>query len=244
MPTIFDHIAVATHRIADAPEFIVGQLGGVSGFGGPEGEFQWWHWDFQGGGRIEIIEPYGAAGFVHRFLESRGPGIHHVNLEIPSLRDAIAKAERLGYSVVGVNDSHDYWKEAFLHPKTAMGIVVQIVETGGPEFDHGEWDHPQADPPDEPAERPAAVTVVGLRMRTSDREAAHRLWGALLGAEVTDAEHELIARWPDSPMRIAVTIEDGAPDESVAVEVSANRPLKLPDGPVPGIGTRFVLVGE
>ena len=57
MPTVFDHIALATHSIADAPALLVGELGGVSGYGGPSGDFRWWHWDYEGGGRIEVIEP-------------------------------------------------------------------------------------------------------------------------------------------------------------------------------------------
>ncbi len=51
----FDHIALATPRISDAPVFLVGELGGVSGFGGPAGPYRWWHWDYPGGGRIEVI---------------------------------------------------------------------------------------------------------------------------------------------------------------------------------------------
>ena len=73
MPTVFDHIAIATHKVVEAPEFLVGELGGVSGYGGPSGDFSWWHWDFEGGGRIEIIEPDGPeGGFVHRHLDRRG----------------------------------------------------------------------------------------------------------------------------------------------------------------------------
>ena len=140
MPTVFDHVAIATHKIADAPALLVGELGGISGYGGPSGDFSWWHWDYEGGGRIEIIEPDGPpAGFVHRHLERLGPGIHHVNFEIDSLKDTVTRAEQLGFRVVGYDDSHEYWKEAFLHPNSAMGIVVQLVEASHHDHDHEEW---------------------------------------------------------------------------------------------------------
>ena len=70
MPTVFDHVAIATDKIANAPGILVGKLGGISGYGGPSGDFSWWHWDFEGGGRIESIEPDGPpGGSVHRHLE-------------------------------------------------------------------------------------------------------------------------------------------------------------------------------
>ena len=85
MDIALDHIALAARKISDAAEFIAGSLGGASGYGGPSGDFRWWHWDFPGGARIEVIEPDGpAGGFVHRFLEQNGPGIH-----APDCSDAI-----------------------------------------------------------------------------------------------------------------------------------------------------------
>ncbi len=243
MPNVLDHIALATHRITDAPPFLAGVLGGVSGFGGPSGTFRWWHWDYAGGGRIEVIEPDGPeGGFVHRYLERRGPGIHHVNFEVPSLRQACDEAERLGHTVVGYNDSHEIWKEAFLHPKGAMGIVIQFVQTVEHGHDHeleGDWHRPEDEPPG-PANPPPPVAIIGLRMRTADRDAALRQWGELLGGELEEQDETLIFRWPGSPMRVAVSLEPGAANEAVAVEVRADQPLTLPEGPHPQLGTIFV----
>ena len=69
----FDHIAIATHRMADAPAVLVGALGGTpTSDGGPSGAYTWGQWRFAGGGRLEILEPLGADGFLHRFLATRG----------------------------------------------------------------------------------------------------------------------------------------------------------------------------
>lgn len=240
MPSVFDHIAIVAHKITDAPDFLVGELGGVSGYGGPSGDFSWWHWDYEGGGRIEVIEALGPpGGFVDRHLERRGPGIHHVNFEVDSLRETRDRAEALGYTIVRYDDSHDDWKEAFLHPKTSMGIVVQIVEVSHHDHDHADTDWHQGDPPPQPAEPPPAVTVVGLRMRANDAGGARRLWGQLLGGDVAEQEGELLFTWPGSPMRVAVTLQDGD-NGAEAIEVRSDRALALPGGPVPKLGTRFV----
>lgn len=244
MPAVFDHIALAVPDLTVAPAFLVGELGGVSGYGGPSGDFSWWHWDYDGGGRIEVIEPDGPpGGFVDRHLAARGPGIHHVNFEVESLKQKSTRAEELGFSVVGYH-SDEHWSEAFLHPKSAMGIVVQLVESthNDHEHDSAEWEawKSRIVPPPAPENPPPPVAIAGLRMRTADRDAALRQWGELLGGELDERPGELLFRWPGSSMRVAVTIEDGAPSEPAAIEVRAERSLALHPGPHPKLGARFL----
>ncbi len=232
---VFDHLAIATHRIAEATPFLVGVLGGTSGYGGPSPEYRWWHWDYPGGGRIEVLEPDATPdGFVARFLAARGPGIHHVTFRVPSLREACARAAELGYPIVGRNDGNADWKEAFLHPKGAMGIVVQLAE-------HAERDEelPRAwrmDPPDEPPRAPGAARVLGVRMRTASRERALRLWRDVLQGEPEERPGELCLRWKDSAMGVRVMLDAAGPDRSEAIELEAGAGLALP---TTQIHTRF-----
>lgn len=239
MSVLFDHVAIGAPRISDATDFIVGELGGRSGFGAPAGPYAFWHWDFPGPGRIEVIEPAGAAGgFVHRFLDASGPGIHHVTFKVPSLRAACQRAESLGYGIVGLNDSNEHWKEAFLHPKQAMGIVVQMVEHAPGSYEDG--DHPGwGDPPPAPEAPPPPVTVVGVRMRTADRDRAVKQWRDLLEGELCEERGELHFTWPACGMRVAVTVQAGAADASEAIELRSNRALQLPEGPHPALGAVF-----
>jgi methylmalonyl-CoA/ethylmalonyl-CoA epimerase len=239
MPIVLDHVAIGAPRINDAPDFLVGELGGKSGYGGPAGEYRFWHWDYPGIGRIEVIEPMGPpGGFVHRFLERQGPGIHHVTFMVPSLSAICERAAALGYRIVGYEDSNPGWREAFLHPKEAMGIVVQMVEAGNdaPEGEHPGW----GEAPPEPDIAAPPVNVVGVRMRTSSRERAMRQWKELLEAHCEQSDDELLFTWPDSGMRIAVSVEPGVEDASVCIELRADRPLGLPDSPHPILGTLFV----
>jgi len=87
-----DHIALGLHRIADGVPFLVGTLGGRYRDGGPSGAFTGAQWSFAEGEKIELIEPLGEPnGFMYRFLEARGPGVHHVTFKVP---DIVAAAER------------------------------------------------------------------------------------------------------------------------------------------------------
>ena len=57
--------------------------------------------------------------------------------------------------------------------------------------------------------------------------------------ELDERPDGLVFRWPGSSMRVAVTVEDGAPSEPAAIEVRAGRTLTLKSGPQPDLGTRF-----
>jgi catechol 2,3-dioxygenase-like lactoylglutathione lyase family enzyme len=233
----FDHIALALPRMADAVPFLVGVLGGVAHSGARGGpEFRFGTWRYDGGGRIEVIEPAGANGFVHRFLASRGPGLHHVTFKVPSLDEACERARARGYDIVGHDDSYDDWKTAFLHPKQALGIVVQFAETSGAS-EPTHWTPPATI--DHP---PAPVTVLGLRMRVSDAERARVQWEEILhGTCARPSAHQLVYRWPDSPMVITIDLDPSGAEGPVAIELASRRPLDLPGGPVPALGTTFRL---
>lgn len=226
----FDHIAIGTARIADAPPILVGRLGGVPDTGGVADVYSWGCWRFAGGGRVEILEPRGADGFLHRFLAQHGPGIHHVTFKVPSLREARDRAEAQGYRVVGYDDSRDDWKEAFLHPKSALGIVVQVAQEGG--RSRRPWQ-----PPPGPPDPPPPVTILGLRLRARSPERARAQWAGILGGDATEGRGgELIYGWPGSPMRIAVAIDPAADEGPICIEFASDRAVALPaDGPLAGL---------
>lgn len=228
----FDHIAIAAHRMTDAPAVLVGVLGSVpTGDGGPSAAYTWAQWRFANGARLEVLEPRGTDGFLHRFLATRGPGIHHVTFRVPSLERACARAADHGFRIVGHDDADPEWAEAFLHPKEALGIVVQLAEVRGPSPATRE---PFPVPPG-PAAPPPAVTVLGLRTRARSAERADTLWSAVLGGR-RDAGAGLVYRWPGSPMRLAVEIEPDADEGALAVEYATPRAVDLPQ---PTLGTVF-----
>ena len=80
---------------------------------------------------IELVEPTAADSGVARFLEKRGEGLHHICFEVEdieaALRDLAAKGVRLidrqpRQGAIG--------RVAFLHPKSAHGVLIELVEKG------------------------------------------------------------------------------------------------------------------
>lgn len=221
--------------MAEATPFLVGELGGVPAYGAPSGAYRFGQWRFDGGGRLELLEPLGQDGFLHRFLARHGPGIHHVTFKVPRLREACERARARGYEIVGYDDSNPHWKEAFLHPKQALGIVVQFAEAS-----RGGEGPPRWQPPPGPPNPPPPVTIVGLRLRAQARERAHTQWASVLQGEASEGPGGLrIYRWPGSSLRIAVEIAPSSEEGPMAIELLSRRPLSLPPGPHPALGAVF-----
>ena len=236
MPPIqLDHIAIALPRIADASPALVAVLGGVPDRSQPAGAFRWATWVFAGGGCIEILEPMGPDGFLHRFLAARGRGVHHVTFKVPDLGEACRRAEARGYDIVDGDASDPSWKEAFLHPKQAQGIVVQIVETAVTP----PREPPGSIPPGWP-EAPPPVRILGLRLRAHSRERARMQWRDILDGEMeTTPEGSLVFRWPGSPMRLVVDVDPTAAEGPLAIELADERPVAALEAAGARLGIRL-----
>jgi hypothetical protein len=140
---------------------------------------------------------------------------------------------------VGYDDRNPGWKEAFLHPKRAQGIVVQLAQSE-PSLDWSidrSWRFPAV-----AAARPP-VAWRALVLAARDAESAQRQWGEMLGGAFERSRagaRRLAFRWPGSPLRIEVEVDPSAPEGPRAVEVAAGRPLALPEGPHPVLGVPFL----
>jgi methylmalonyl-CoA/ethylmalonyl-CoA epimerase len=225
-----DHVAVGVPRVGEAAQVVAGELGALPYAAGPGPGFRWWQYRFHGGAVLELLEPDGPPdGFLHRFLEQRGPGVHHVTFKVPEIRAAMERAGSFGYRVVGFNDFGD-WKEAFLHPKQAQGIVVQLAQQEGSDDGVGL----DTFPPVEARGRPPA-TLRSVRLTARDEGRARRQWEELLGGRAEPVHGGLVFRWPKSPLAVQVDVDPSAAEGVRALELSSDTPL--PESPHPVLGT-------
>jgi len=54
--------------------------------------------------------------------------MHHLTFKVSDIGRAVARARELGFTVVGFDDSEEDWKEAFVHPASAHGVLIQLAE--------------------------------------------------------------------------------------------------------------------
>ncbi|MSQ30971.1 MAG: hypothetical protein EXR64_02950 [Dehalococcoidia bacterium] len=79
--------------------------------------------------RFEIIEPASAASFIQRFLERRGPGMHHATFEVADWERAVSACAYHNVPIFGERAGTTYgvpWREAFIHPRHTGGMLVQF----------------------------------------------------------------------------------------------------------------------
>jgi methylmalonyl-CoA/ethylmalonyl-CoA epimerase len=196
-----DHVAHAVPAWQDAWPRYAGQLGAEWSSGGDSIGFSPAQLRFANGARIELLKPNDTESndFLARYLQRSGPGPHHLTFKVPDLQAAIAAARQAGFDPIGVDLSDPEWKEAFIHPKQATGIVVQLAEAPGVG-----WSSPAPDGfPTERRRRrdgSGAVRPASLQRVThavADLDAGIDLFGRLLGGAVEDRGTRPGEEWID-----------------------------------------------
>jgi len=126
----FDHAGIATDDAAPLAELF------AEAFETPvvhEETFDGLHVTFleMDNGYFELLEPLpDADGAIPRYLDSNGPGIHHVALETDDIAAALETVSDCGIDLIDEKPRPGAWGHdvAFLHPKTTGGVLVELVE--------------------------------------------------------------------------------------------------------------------
>ncbi len=180
--TVLDHVAIGTRELTDGWDLFGGLLGGSWAYGGDSPGFWWGQLKFRAGPKIELLTPAGGpdAGFLERFLASRGAGPHHLNFIVPDIGTALSRVRALGIEPVQISLVSATWKEAFLHPKDAYGIVIQVAEQSGPPPE-------LAAPAQLPAPGPSSAFTL-VEHYVADIDGAVRLFEEALEGEVVSRQ--------------------------------------------------------
>jgi methylmalonyl-CoA/ethylmalonyl-CoA epimerase len=134
-----DHIGVATRSIEESLKFWRDSLGlevkhtetveeqGVHVAMLPVGE-----------PRVELLEPTDESSPVAKFLEKRGPGIHHVAVRVADIRAALARLKAKGARLIDEEPrvGAGGCLVAFVHPSASGGVLLELVEHAPDSNDH------------------------------------------------------------------------------------------------------------
>jgi Glyoxalase/Bleomycin resistance protein/Dioxygenase superfamily len=204
MTAVLDHLAIGTPALTDGWELFGGVLGGTWVYGDDSPGYWWGQLRFAAGPKIELLTPTGGpdAAFLERFLAAHGAGPHHFNFIVSDIEDTLAGLRSLGLEPVGVNLGNPAWKEAFLRPRDAHGVVIQVAQQAG------ELRTPA--PPELPEPGPPARFDL-IEHHVADLEGATRLFREVLDGDLEaagDGAAELT--WPGD-RRLRLVREDGLP---------------------------------
>jgi methylmalonyl-CoA epimerase len=84
------------------------------------------------GSRIELLEPTSDDSAVAKFLQKRGPGIHHICLRVTNIREVMKSLKAKGIKVLSEEPKRGAHNclVAFVHPASAGGVLVELSEKG------------------------------------------------------------------------------------------------------------------
>lgn len=82
------------------------------------------------GGEIELVQPTTSDSGVARFLARRGPGLHHICVEVEDLEATLRRLQTAGVQLIHETPlmGRDGIRYAFIHPKSAFGVLVELYE--------------------------------------------------------------------------------------------------------------------
>jgi len=126
-----DHIGIATNGIDDAARFYLESLGlqieyveevasqKVRVAMLPLGE-----------SRVELLEPTSVDSPISKFLAKRGPGIHHIAVQVQDIRASMAELKEKGARLIDEQPRTGAGGclVAFIHPSSTGGVLLELVE--------------------------------------------------------------------------------------------------------------------
>ena len=127
------HLGVAVHDLDEAVATYTGLLGGelehrdrVEDQGVEAAAVM------MGAGRIELLAALGDDTPVGRFLEKRGPGMHHVAYEVADVRAALGELAAAGAQLIDEEPRQGLFglEVAFVHPDAVHGVLSEVVSVG------------------------------------------------------------------------------------------------------------------
>lgn len=83
-----------------------------------------------GESRLELLEPMSPYSPISKFLEKRGPGIHHIAVSVEDIRATLAELKQKGARLIDEEPrvGAGGCLVAFIHPSSSAGVLLELVE--------------------------------------------------------------------------------------------------------------------
>ena len=80
--------------------------------------------------KIELLESTDPEGPIGKFLENKGPGVHHVAFAVEGLQATLEETQANGIRLIDKTPRKgaEGLNIAFLHPKSTLGVLMELCE--------------------------------------------------------------------------------------------------------------------
>ncbi len=81
--------------------------------------------------KLELVAPENESGPIQKYLEKRGPGIHHLAFEVDDIRAEMRRLREDGFELLqeAPTEGADSKLVCFLHPRSTNGVLVEICQS-------------------------------------------------------------------------------------------------------------------
>jgi methylmalonyl-CoA/ethylmalonyl-CoA epimerase len=128
-PTHIEHIGIAVVRLEEAIDFYE-KLLGLECYAIEEVADQKVRTAFLrvGDTKIELLESTDPEGPIGKFIETRGPGIHHLAFAVEDVSESLKLAEKQGIRLIDAQPRKgaEGLQIGFLHPKSTFGVLTEF----------------------------------------------------------------------------------------------------------------------
>ena len=162
-----------------------------------------------GENEIELLQPTRADTGVSRFLDSRGPTLHHFCFSTDDIRGELALIEALGLEIIDKTPRVGLAGEvAFIHPRSMHGVLVELAQ------------------PPAGAHASTAKGFDHLAVRVSDLQAAAKRWNDVVGLPLVNTigpsdTGTLIGQMPTGQCMVEL-IAPATPEAALAKQIAEN----------------------
>jgi methylmalonyl-CoA epimerase len=135
MRAILDHVGIAVKNLDEALAFYRDALGlHVEVPEEVSSQRVRAHFIPTGQVALELLEPTAADSVIARYVEKRGPGIHHITLRVDDIRAALEQLKARGVRLVDEQPrpGAEGALVAFIHPQSAHGVLVELKQAAAP----------------------------------------------------------------------------------------------------------------
>ncbi len=126
-----DHIGIAVKNLKEAKSFY--EILGWSSMEieeVPSEQVRVGFLDLENNTRIELLESTHKEGPIAKFIDKRGPGIHHICLRVEDLKKTLQDLKNKNVQLINEEPklgAHNCWV-AFIHPKSTGGVLVELSQ--------------------------------------------------------------------------------------------------------------------
>ncbi len=86
--------------------------------------------EFENQADVELLEPLDETSVIHKYIEKRGEGIHHICFQVGDIQESLDQLNKEGFKMIDSKprEGAKGCRVGFIHPKSAGGVLIELSQ--------------------------------------------------------------------------------------------------------------------